>query len=478
MKCDMVLTVWGEWHMNVFLNYHLRTLLSPNNFPEFSKTFETIFYIFATGPDQKIISENEFFNKLLEYCTVEFITLDPAQLETPFSTHHEVWQYAIDRSALNKSYCLFLPPDVLWSDGSFKHLADLAKNGKTAIFFNNHIRSDTSRLLPYLDKKYPAKNKVISFEPRTLVKIGLENLHALYASFVRDSNWYPRHPEVIIRPIKNQGVLTTFTAHNPWFFRGDLYELTDHRMLPWPFKENEIHFITDSDDLFMLSLAIPGKDRPWYTENMPFNSLNFMKWWALFEKANKTCDLMIRQPGRVHYADMNEKDWEIAEHESNMHVNHLTAGREIYSLWADLYVKGNDNAATLLAMLIELGIASRVRNKTDKNVLLIPENEILDDKVQNIITKLHDVKERNTVIKWLRQFIIPEEVFLNNTEYKLRPQTHPTIGSMQPSDGFNYYKLGNTEITFSQSDATNMKRCSDYNKVLRFNQIKGDQFLS
>ena len=55
----MVLTVWGEWHMNVFLNYHLRTLLSPNNFPEFSKTFETIFFIFATGPDQKIISENE-----------------------------------------------------------------------------------------------------------------------------------------------------------------------------------------------------------------------------------------------------------------------------------------------------------------------------------------------------------------------------------------------------------------------------------
>ena len=109
---------------------------------------------------------------------------------------------------------------------------------------------------------------------------------------------------------------------------------------------------------------------------------------------------------------------------------------------------------------------------------MIPENEILDDKVQNIITKLHDVKERNTVIKWLRQFIIPEEVFLNNTEYKVRPKTHHTIGSMQPSDGFNYYKLGNTEITFSQSDATNMKKCSDYNKVLRFNQITGDQFLS
>ena len=45
-------------------------------------------------------------------------------------------------------------------------------------------------------------------------------------------------------------------------------------------------------------------------------------------------------------------------------------------------------------------------------------------------------------------------------------------------EGQTKTKLGNTEITFSQSDATNMKKCSDYNKVLRFNQITGDQFLS
>src|SRR6516164_8204503 len=81
--------VWGPWHTGVFLDVNLTSLLAPGNLAAFAQKHDVSYRIFTSKNDDARIAG---------------------------------------------AMILLIPPDVVWSNGAFGHIADIAALGKKAIF--------------------------------------------------------------------------------------------------------------------------------------------------------------------------------------------------------------------------------------------------------------------------------------------------------------------------------------------------------
>ncbi len=264
-----VMVVWGESYVDMFLDIALPTFMSPGNLPALSNLKESRFLILTTPADRVRIEAAPIFKKL---CMV----IEPVFVDSPWMGQNIPYHLkaarghraAAEIAAQGDGYCVYLCPDCLISDGSFRHLEQMARAGKQAVM------TPGLRLIQesvYEELKQTGKldgDGPLTFSGRELVEFGMRHLHLE----VQRYNW--EHPQFTVHPHMctwnvpgDTGLLIRAFHLHPMLVSmrgakdfpslevstidGDFlgYSVTD-----W----EQIHVETDSDNLLIFSLT--GRD--------------------------------------------------------------------------------------------------------------------------------------------------------------------------------------------------------------------------
>jgi len=119
------LAVWGEEYTGLFLDYCLPSQLAEGNLPAIARMLPCIYRIFATPQDAEKILNHWTFVQLRKIMSTEVIQIDAEIGSDPHQTVNIFHETAVLDAREKSEWLVFLTPDNLWANMSFKNLGDI-----------------------------------------------------------------------------------------------------------------------------------------------------------------------------------------------------------------------------------------------------------------------------------------------------------------------------------------------------------------
>jgi hypothetical protein len=363
--------VWGEWHINKLLDLNLPTLLAPGNFPALARSCEITYLIYTSAADLPRLREAPGFKALGELMRLEFRTISAAALAAPIEAHHEYWADATERAKREGSFILLMPPDVAWSDGSFAHVGKLLGEGKKAIFMT-YLRSESESFSTVLGGRRTVGTLPLSVTGSELVEIALRTLHPLMAAYLRGSEHFPIHPEMMLWAVPGEGLACRMLAREMFVYDPATVTLNRSNLLESEMDPALMHVIEDSDDLFAVSLAPIDKEYAWYRWPRRADPDEVADWWLNYDSwAN---DLLVSAKLRWHMRPVSEAAWRATETSADLFLRRAALLREGRYLWRAARAQACTMSARLLAGAAASGVLARMARGRGGAVVFIPAN--------------------------------------------------------------------------------------------------------
>jgi hypothetical protein len=319
--------VWGPWHVGVYLDANLPSLLAENNLPAFAKKHQVTYRIMTSARDISRIEASPVFQHARQIVPFELIECPVDQALNPIAMHHELWRRSIEDARKASAMILFVPPDVIWSNGAFGHVADHFERGKRAVFMS-YMRVISESCVPVVRSLHLAPDGVTIDAPaRSLVALALEHIHPLTLTYARDSHNFPIHPEFILWPVADEGFLMRVLVREIFAYDPSRFELNAQALLAEPPDPDLVHFITDSDDLFSMSLAPLAKDIDWYARPQRLDPLRVANWWLTYDSPAN--DAVAGHYFYIHRVARTAQKWRRAELESDALMRRIAGAREL-----------------------------------------------------------------------------------------------------------------------------------------------------
>jgi len=321
MNYRFVTVVWGDAYVEMLIKMAIPNQLSPGNLPGIPNLESSKYVIYTVPKDAQTIQESRSFSLLSSIVPVEFIYID----EAVFSLN----KYAILsncnirdlRATESEDFAyVYLYPDVLWADGSFKAMAEITETGKRAVLVGPlSVNRDTA--YEAASQYYSPENGSLNIASRQLVKFGLDHLDPYVDGLCWDSPQFDKNPAQIYWKVKNEGMLMRGFPLGPFMMRpkGPISAFDgsvddgDFIRKACP-KFDDIHVVVDSDEIFHISLAPradpnpPNRARP----------VDVARWAA--KNANRYQRRFFEYRIRAHHSDLSPV-WEKIEAESDKAVN-------------------------------------------------------------------------------------------------------------------------------------------------------------
>src|SRR5262245_21071434 len=403
--CVISMAVWGEWHVRTFLEVNLPTLLAPGNLPAFTRLLPTRYLIYTPARDRERLERSRLFRELTQVTEVSFVELQEKDIKAPTYTHNVIWDNGRTEALARQSIAMVMPPDVAWADGSLGHMADLVMQGKSAIFLNWHLRAVSDTFIPQFLDLYHCQDQPISVPSRDLVALTFENIHPLCCAYFRDSDCFPYHSEMIFWPIAGQGLLMHVFALIPFLFDPAQFKLTENKSIIEIGDAARLHFVSDSDDVFMTSLAPIGKDNVWYQRNGRLNPVLFAKWWTYYDSPSN--DHLVIHPFRLHYSEMDERVWRAAELQARQLIRRLMVTRELYRVFLAARQLECSRAAKLIASAMHLGLGPLLARELRPMTIFVPHDSAFGDEWEEIANTLLHPANRRLFVAFLKAHFRP-----------------------------------------------------------------------
>lgn len=319
--------VWGPWHTGIFLDVNLPSLLADGNLPAFTAQHRVKYRIFTSERDIEKISAHAAFKKACEYVEFELVACPVEGTNDPIGIHHQLWRRSIFEAREADAMILFVPPDVVWSNGAFRHVADLASSGKTAIFMT-YMRVVSETCAPEVRARYLANDGVtIDASSRQLVEMAFQYIHPLTLTYLRDSPNFPIHPEFILWRVPGEGYLMRVLVREMFAYDPKAIVLNEQALPAHALDPETVHFITDSDDLFALSFAPLMKDIEWFTSPQKLDPLSIGSWWLRYDSPAN--NMVSDDYYRIHLGERTPALWRKAELQSDIVLARLIGAREV-----------------------------------------------------------------------------------------------------------------------------------------------------
>jgi len=400
----MVTAVWGDWHITQLLEMNLPTLLAPGNLPSFTRDRRVVYEIFTRENDRPRLAQSPIINRLRESMEIEFTILAPELLGNPIAAHHHAWEKSRQAAARRRGYVLYLPPDVAWSDGSFQHLAQLLDSGRRAIFMT-YLRAESASFTAALRAGPRNADDPLVISGRELVGIALQCLHPLMAASLIGSPRIPRHPEMLFWPIKGEGLSLRVLAREMFLYDPNRFDLNEARLVDGTFDPSEIHFISDSDDLFAVSLAELGKDIGWHMRRRRADPAEIGRWWLNYDSPIN--DVIARHKIRWHATAASEEEWRRRERAGDRFIRRCAVAREGLRLRMAAQEFGCSKAAQIVAFAIFRGILARAIRGRGPMTILLPSNEAFRKLPSRKLDELCQAGNAGALSRLLRAHCIP-----------------------------------------------------------------------
>jgi tetratricopeptide (TPR) repeat protein len=325
-RVDLTTCVWGEWHMDTMRRVMLPTLLSPRNLPALTRRFPSLYRIATTPSDRARIEAWPIFARLAETVEIEWITENPS----PDIAYHIKWYERVLSDAKAKgAYCLMLYPDVAWNDGALDRCADAIAAGKVGVAIP-YIRVISETFVPDIASR--GTDRAIILPGGELARLGMRHMHPLSVAALSgachalpslEASWRIPGQGLLLREMSRELSLVDterLQANRYW----NIVD-TDH--------PEELHVATDSDDMFMLSLAPLFKDFQVYIPNHALQSIDLARVSLHPSNDNPLVNYYAAHSIRLHYDSLDKNRWRPLERRADHFIDRALVLREFLRLW-------------------------------------------------------------------------------------------------------------------------------------------------
>lgn len=396
-----VTAVWGRWHVDCFLNANLPTLLSGGNLPAMAATRALHYEIFTGKEDYERLNAAPVIIALREYMTITINLLGDYDLKSPFTTHHMVWRIVMDQAREYNEFALLMPPDVVWSDGSFGFFDHELSKGKRVIFMT-FPRAVSGTFLPEIEAMGVASNGSLTVAPADLVKLCMQHIHPLMAAYSIDSDYFPHHAEMILSPVPGEGMSARVLTRELFLFDPDSVELTKDNLPDYlHVHEDEMIFVDDSDDVFSVSLAPLGQYANWHVKKAKADVWSVGKWWLRYDAALN--DRLAAAKIRWHTGNKSPEKWQAVETRLDLFLTRALAIREGLRLWRFAIGSNRPALARLLVSATFMGVLGQITAKQGRRIVVLPASDTFEAIAEDLLEHLLETNDRRTLLREIRQ---------------------------------------------------------------------------
>ena len=370
----MVTAVWGDWHLRMLFEVNLPTLLAEGNLPALARNCDITYLLFTQRSDFARVSSAPTIRALRDFMDVRIEILDDEDLDNPIAAHHKAWNTAVRRAKRDGQMILLMPPDVAWSNNAFASVGAHLAQGRKAIFMT-YLRAVPDGFVPALLARRDPAALANSVPPQEMVRLCVENLHPLMAAYLRSSDHFPYHPEMILWSVPGEGIAARVLAREMFLFDPTHFALNEVSLPADPIDPSEVCFLADSDELFAVSLAPLGKDVAWHTHPRLPDPVEIGGWWLDYD--SPVNDFIAGHKIRWHFAPVTPDTWHARERGADLFVRRAAAAREGIRVWHALRELGCTRAAPILALAIHTGSLIRAVRGRGPTLIFAPTDQVL-----------------------------------------------------------------------------------------------------
>lgn len=309
--------MWGDWHTSAFLDIMLPTALAPGNIPAAADLFDVTYQIMVDRPTYQKLDGHPLVKRLMEFCRLEAaVASDDMSLHF---NHHVEWFHKATALAKSKGSLLaFIPPDVAWSNNSIGSMAWALKAGAAGVA-GPHFRVTDETFRPALFSEWMSgfsRPEPIGIPPGNLVWLGAEHMHPLSCAAMAGS----RHGRIALEMmwrVPNEGFILRQGCRELTAFDPGRIDLTQLWYAAGNTKPEDLHIVTDSDEMMMLSLHPVNRDLLLYHRNKSIVGADIALQMIHEQNDTPLNEHFAAQTMRLHYGAMSEQRWRHVEAESD-----------------------------------------------------------------------------------------------------------------------------------------------------------------
>jgi hypothetical protein len=258
----LIIPVWGERYVAKVLSVTLPAVLAPGNLPTLGRDFDVELVIVTEARLFDLFRSAPAYQAAARISTTKLAALD--DVLTEFATDYGITlTQALFRgfsdlgTRMTETYLLFLNADFIVCDGALGHLGALMQQGKRVIHAPS-FRVVAEDVLPLLSEAADRASCTLRLTAREMVQLALVHKHPTvkartvnqrlcHQSWMDQFYWYVDEDTLIgvQAPVALVAVKPERVVMEPVL-------VWDFGFLPEAAPTAERHFITDSDDFFMI----------------------------------------------------------------------------------------------------------------------------------------------------------------------------------------------------------------------------------
>lgn len=258
----LIIPAWGEQYVGKVLSVTLPAVLAPGNLPALCEAFEVELVVVTETRLFATIGESPAFQAAAKVCKGRLVPIDDLLTDTA-GDYGAVLTYALFRGfadldeRMTETYLLFLNADFIISDGSFRHLGRLMREGKRVIHAPS-FRVMYEDVWPQLQARVDRNSCTLSLPSREMAALALAHKHTTvqartvnqrlcYQAWMDQFYWYVDDNTLI-----GYQAPVALVAIKPERVIVEPVLVWDFAFIPEAAPNLEEYFIGDSDDFFMI----------------------------------------------------------------------------------------------------------------------------------------------------------------------------------------------------------------------------------
>jgi hypothetical protein len=186
----ILVPVWGERYINMFLGIGLPSMLTARNLPALAAEYPCEFVFLTKAADTSRIKRHPTFQALTRICPTSFTPVDDLLVQGmegySLTLCFARGMHAVGAKMVD-TYFIFMNADFVVSDGTFETLLRLCREGKRAIVAPS-LRSCAEDTIPILEQRTDEARQTLTMSSREMVGMTLKHLHPTAAANIVDDN--------------------------------------------------------------------------------------------------------------------------------------------------------------------------------------------------------------------------------------------------------------------------------------------------
>ncbi|HEX5242817.1 MAG TPA: hypothetical protein VFW23_06090 [Tepidisphaeraceae bacterium] len=258
----VAIPVWGRSYVSDVLSLTLPAVLASGNLPALCEMFDVEVVIVTESRLFEFVRSSNPFQKIAKICKIRLVPLDDLLVEFggDYGTilTHALFRGIADLDArMTETFLLFLNADFIVSDGSLRHVGRLMLQGKRLIHAPS-FRVTLEDVWPKFQAYADPKLGTLSITSREMAKLALAHKHpTVKARTVNQRLYHQKWMDQFYWYVDEETLIgyqspVALIAIRPERIVGEPKAFWDYGFVPEAAPALVPHFITDSDDFFMV----------------------------------------------------------------------------------------------------------------------------------------------------------------------------------------------------------------------------------